>query len=576
LDVQLFSSNFALFADAPKAVKKLRELILQLAVQGRLVPQNRLEEPASKLAEKIEAEKIRSKEHGLNTLLTVRVDDEDVPYLLPNGWMWSRLANVGLINPRNNFDDNNLASFVPMNLVPQKYGDPVKTETRYWGEIRKGFTHFAENDVVLAKITPCFQNGKAAVMRGLENRIGAGTTELHVFRPIDGFILPEYVLIYLKSPEFLSNGIPRMTGTAGQKRVPSDYFAYSPFPLPPLEEQKRIVHKVDQLMRLCQELEQRQQAKCESRVCLNNVMLAPLKKAALLPPEEFKQATTKLIDNFDTLYDSVDTVVKLRSTVLQLAIQGKLVPQDPSDQSSQELLKRIQSEIVEQQTAGVYKSSPSLPPISKAEQPFPLPLGWQWSRLRSLVFTLGDGLHGTPKYSKETDCYFINGNNFAEGRIIIKPHTKTVALAEIQKHTKRMTSNTVLVSINGTLGNVAFYNDENIVLGKSACYFNLASLVDKHFVGRVIESPYFIDYATAHSTGTTIRNLGLKAMNHFPVPLPPLEEQRRIVAKVNQLMALCDDLETKLRQAEADSEKLLNAAVGYVLRAVTSVDRGRG
>jgi type I restriction enzyme S subunit len=131
----------------------------------------------------------------------------------------------------------------------------------------------------------------------------------------------------------------------------------------------------------------------------------------------------------------------------------------------------------------------------------------------------------------------------------------------MQKHRKLMTSNTVLVSINGTLGSVAFYNNEKVVLGKSACYFNLSSLVDKHFVRRVIESPYFVNYAIDNATGTTIRNLGLKAMNYFPVPLPPIAEQRWIVTKVDQLMALVDELEAQLAVSRVTGEKLIEAIV---------------
>src|SRR5215204_2948163 len=170
-------------ADAPNAIARLRELILQLAVEGKLVHQDDREESAFQLIKKIEAEKLRlAKKKGLEASQAIPVEEEEFPYVLPDSWLWTRLTNLGLVNPRNNFDDSATASFVPMNLIPQKYGESVKTETRYWGAIKSGFTHFAEGDVVLAKITPCFQNGKAAVMRGLENNVGAGTTELHVFR----------------------------------------------------------------------------------------------------------------------------------------------------------------------------------------------------------------------------------------------------------------------------------------------------------------------------------------------------------------------------------------------------------
>ncbi|BBL57580.1 hypothetical protein MKFW12EY_11930 [Methylomonas koyamae] len=135
----------------------------------------------------------------------------------------------------------------------------------------------------------------------------------------------------------------------------------------------------------------------------------------------------------------------------------------------------------------------------------------------------------------------------------------------MQKHKKPMSTNTVLVSINGTLGNVAFYNNEEVVLGKSACYFNLSSSINKYYIKLLIESPYFLEYALLGATGTTIKNLSLKAMNEFPVPLPPLAEQHRIVAKVDELMALCDQLETQLADTAADSRRLLEAVLHQAL-----------
>ena len=140
-----------------------------------------------------------------------------------------------------------------MKLINADWADSHGHEIRKWADIKQGFTHFAEGDVSLAKITPCFENRKSAVMRNLSNEIGAGTTELHVIRPV--FVEPDYILIFLKSSQFVEAGIPMMTGTAGQKRVPTEYFAAAPFPLPPLAEQRRIVAKVDQLMALVDQLE---------------------------------------------------------------------------------------------------------------------------------------------------------------------------------------------------------------------------------------------------------------------------------------------------------------------------------
>ena len=156
-----------------------------------------------------------------------------------------------------------MVSFCPMPVIPTDYRQRFAPETRRWGDIKKGYTHFAEGDVVVAKITPCFQNRKSCVMTGLEGGIGAGTTELHVIRIIANKVVPEYLLLFYKSPDFLQMGVATMTGTAGQQRVPREYFAYTPLPLPPLAEQQRIVAKVDELMGLIDRLEQHLVAKRE-------------------------------------------------------------------------------------------------------------------------------------------------------------------------------------------------------------------------------------------------------------------------------------------------------------------------
>lgn len=262
------SNNFELLYDNPENVDKLRQAILQLAVLGKLVPQDPKDEPASVLLEKIKAEKerlLKEKKIKKTKPLSLIAPDE-FPYELPGNWEWTKLAEIGLINPRNEIEDGKEVSFIPMKLVPTVFGNKIESEKREWKDIKKGFTHFAEGDVAIAKITPCFQNRKSVVMRSLINGFGAGTTELHIFRSINEQVIPEYVLLYLKTSKFIMDGVDRMTGSAGQKRVPKTYFSENPFPLPPLKEQKRIVAKVEQFMFLCDKLKaklSRSQSDCD-------------------------------------------------------------------------------------------------------------------------------------------------------------------------------------------------------------------------------------------------------------------------------------------------------------------------
>lgn len=232
----------------------LPKSILQAAVRGTLVPQNIHDEPASELLKRIQEEKSRLIEAGKlkKEKPLPPISEEEKPFDLPDGWEWCRLGEVCLINPRNQLPDDREVSFIPMALISNSYFGGHHQEIRVWGKVKSGFTHFAENDIVLAKITPCFQNGKSCIVKNLKNGFGAGTTELHVLRCLQ--ISPKYLLNFLKNPEFLRDGEKNMTGTAGQQRVPTSYIKNILFPLPPLAEQQRIVAKVDELMALCEQL----------------------------------------------------------------------------------------------------------------------------------------------------------------------------------------------------------------------------------------------------------------------------------------------------------------------------------
>ncbi|MCJ0877816.1 restriction endonuclease subunit S [Pseudomonas sp. JI-2] len=557
----LLTDNLPLLAGAPNGIKKLRELILELAVRGKLVPQDPNDEPASELLKRIAEEKARLMVEGKirkQKPLAV-IDADEKPFELPAGWQWSSLAQVAFVNPRNAAADSLEVSFVPMTFIGTRFDDQHAQEPRLWSDVKQGFTHFAEGDIGVAKITPCFENSKACVFSNLVNGLGAGTTELHVVRPVTGSLDPRYVLAYLKSPQFLRIGETKMTGTAGQKRLPKDFVEANPFPLPPLAEQHRIVAKVDELMALCDRLEA-QQADAESaHALLVQALLHSLTQAA--DAEDFAASWQRLAEHFHTLFITEPSINALKQTLLQLAVMGKLVPQDPNDEPADELLEKIASEIAQLYSEGKIRKPKSIDVVSTEDAAFEAPQGWKWLRLSQITRQLGDGLHGTPIYSKDGEYYFVNGNNLKEGKIAIKPETKTVSEAEYIKHKKPLDGQSILVSINGTIGNVAFYNSEKIVLGKSACYLNLASGVSKDFVRLLIEGPGFMKYALKSATGTTIKNLGLKAMNDYPIALPPLAEQHRIVAKVDQLTAICDQLKTRLTQARRLNEQLATALV---------------
>jgi type I restriction enzyme S subunit len=239
---------------------QLKKSILQEAVQGKLVPQDPADEPASVLLERIRAEKEQLIKAGKikrdkHESVIFRRDnshyekrgseevciDDEIPFDLPDSWEWIRLGSLVQVNPRNNLPDDTDVGFIPMPLLKEGFNNQHTFETRKWSEVKNGFTHFANGDVVIAKITPCFQNRKSAVIADLPNGYGAGTTELHVLRDNTHLLYMPYLLLLCKTHDFITTGMKNFTGTAGQQRVGKDFISNYLVPLPPVHEQKRIV-----------------------------------------------------------------------------------------------------------------------------------------------------------------------------------------------------------------------------------------------------------------------------------------------------------------------------------------------
>ena len=247
----------------------LRKSILQEAIQGKLVPQIEAEGTAQELLELIKQEKQhllkegKLKKSALTDSVIFRGDDNkyyenhgknvvcidtEIPFEIPSSWQWVRLANVVQVNPKNDAPNETRAAFIPMECVDATYLSKYTYHERKWGDIKAGFTHFADGDVAFAKITPCFQNRKSMILRKLPNGIGAGTTELKVLRPYGKTINREYLLFFLESPYFVEEAV--FKGTANQQRIISGYMENKLFPLPPLSEQQRISEKIKEAYKL--------------------------------------------------------------------------------------------------------------------------------------------------------------------------------------------------------------------------------------------------------------------------------------------------------------------------------------
>lgn len=547
MNLKTFYEKFERFADAPGAVPKMRELVLGLAVQGKLVEQHSTDGSAADLvttASSVRAKLIKEKK--LRKPRAIQPVAEFDLYPIPNSWAWTSLGEITEIGPRNDVPDSTPATFLPMPAIPQQYGGKLVGEVRSWGEIKKGFTHLADGDIALGKITPCFQNGKSAVIEGLENGIGAGTTELHVARPFAPIVEPYYIWTFLRSPQFLLEGIPHMTGSAGQKRVPTGYFACKPLPLPPLAEQKRIVAKVDALMALCDQLEA-QQAEREAQA-------AAVQRAAR---HRFHQAPGP--DTVDYLFHSafnlkpsslknsslIPQTSSLRQSILTLAVQGKLVPQDPGDERADD----------DQRQA-----------LKLEVTPFDIPDNWKWSLLEHLSDINGGFAFKSSDYKdKGTRVIRISDfdeTGFKEHRIVRHPFEPEFEKFSLEEE------NILMAMTGGTVGKSYYVSKlpEPMVVNQRVATIKVNPLAVPRYIDILIRSE-LTQRVIQEAKNSTNDNISMKSIKGFLVPLPPLTEQRRIVTKVDQLMGRVDQLEAQLEQSRSSAQKLLEALIAELTTA---------
>ena len=559
---EMLLEHFDLLATAPGGVARLRELILTLAVQGKLVPQDPTDESASVLLQKIRAEKDRLIAEGKikrDKPLTP-ITDEEKPFELPQGWEWARLGTIGNI-----FNGNSINATEKEAKYSRVDGFPyIATKDVGYGfdpfDYCNGiYIPFAESKFRVAHegaVLICAEGGSAGRKCGLTDRDICFGNKLFANEPY-GKISSRFLLCIYLSPDFRASFSAEMTGIIGGVSIAR--FVEILISIPPLAEQSRIVSRVEELMRLCDALEANGQLDATQHAQLLQSLLGTLTDSAT--PEELAANWQRVAAHFDLLLDRPEAVDALEQIILQLAVRGLLVPQDPNDEPASVLLQKIRAEKDRLISEGKIKRDKPLPPITDEEKPFELPDGWGWVRLRDLVTHLGDGLHGTPNYSPNGGYFFVNGNNLGEGVITIKPETKRVDQGEFEKYRKPLDETSVLLSINGTLGRVAFYRSEMIVLGKSACYFNVTFGFQKLFAKLLLECPYFMTYAENSATGTTIKNLGLKAIGDWPIALPPVAEQSRIVARVEELCQLCNDLRQRLTASHSTQVHLAEALV---------------
>lgn len=489
--------------------QELKNSILQRAIEGKLVEQRAEEGSGKDIVKKLLAEKQKLVENGkvYKKKPTDPFFEGNYPFEIPEEWTWVQLSDVSIIQEgagirKFQYKNDGVQLLCVTNILENNIDLDKKQIFISKEEYIKKYQHLTpiKDDI----ITACSGGswGKVAIY-DLDETVMLNTSTLRM--RFFGDLSINKFLYYITQSAFFKDQLKKqMVGI--QPNFGYAHYSRIEFPLPPLNEQKRIVEKIEELMPLVEAYEESWKR------------LEELNKKF---PEDMKKS------------------------LLQEAIKGKLVEQRAEEGTGEELYETIQAEKKKLIKEGKIKKQKALPEITEGEIPFEIPENWKWVRLGNLVSVLGDGLHGTPKYDINGSYYFINGNNLVDGKIFVTNATKKVNENEWEKYKKPLDDSSVLVSINGTIGNLSFYNSEKVVLGKSACYFNLVLSDLKYYIYYVLKSAYFLKHVNKNATGTTIKNVSLKVMRELIFPLPPLNEQKRIVERLEELLPLCDQLMTK-------------------------------
>ena len=532
-------------------IKKLRELILELAVRGKLVPQDASDEPASVLLEKIAEEKaqlIADKKIKKQKPLP-KITDEEKPFELPKGWSEARFGEVYLME----YGDN----------LPK----PKRSDT---GE----YMVYGSNGVVGSHNKssvqgPCIVIGRkgSAGALNLSKDDGCWVTDVaYSVTPPNGvdldFAFKQFHTLGLTT---LGKGIK-----PGLNRNEANLVVIS---IPPLAEQQRIVAKVDELMALCDQLEQQTEQSLSAHQTLVEVLLASLTSDISTDGdsnEDFQTSWQRIAEHFDVLFTTEASIEQLKQTILQLAVMGKLVPQNPNDEPASVLLEKIAEEKAQLIAEKKIKKQKPLPAITDEEKPFELPTGWAFERLGNLTSRLGSG--STPRGGKS--AYVDTGIIFLRSQNVWNDGLKLNDTAYITEETHHKMENThvfpndVLLNITGaSLGRSTIF-PEKLVTANVSQHVTIIRLLETsmcEFVHLGIKSPLVQKLVWGRQVGMAIEGLSKKVLEQFEFPVPPLAEQHRIVAKVDELMALCEQLKARLADAQTTQLHLADAVVENAL-----------
>ena len=527
-DTVLLERHFDTAFAAPDGIQKLRELILTLAMQGKLVPQDPKDQPASELLKAIEAEKQRLLKEGKikQPKLLSEIEIMEMPYQLPKDWKWAKLGDVmfeamtGIDRGKQFQSKSNEYPYFKMNNISNSGCCDFSNVTRinYEGSDHEKYV-LREGDFLFNTRNSRELVGKTCIFKRPNNEQWFFNNNI-LRIDLPDLILNHFVNFWFLSPLGKSELEKLKSATTNVAAVYQGKLVSFPIPLPPLAEQRRIVAKIDRLMAHCDELEKLRAERNQKRITVHTAALDRLLNAK--ESNDFSTAWRFITQHFGELYSVKENVAELRKAILQLAVMGKLVPQDPTDEPASELLRAIAAEKQQLVKEGKIKQPKPLPDIKPEEMPYELPKGWQWSNIQNISLKVTDGEHATPQRS-ESGYYLLSARNVTNEGIKLD-NVDYVPQHEYERIRKRCNPEIgdILISCSGSVGRIAIVDANDYVMVRSAALIKHEhNFLMSSFLAYALKSPMVQSQIVEKSRTTAQSNLFLGKINEILIPIPP-------------------------------------------------------
>jgi len=555
-------------------IKKLRELILELAVRGKLVAHDSNDEPASELLKRIAAEKAELVKQGKikKQKPVPEIREDEKPFELPIGWEWVTLATIGEIVGGGTPTSNNPHYWCSQGIKWLTPADLNGLQGKYISSGARDITTDGLSNSS-AKLMP-----KGTVLFSSRAPIGYVAISNNELSTNQGFksCVPyikesaEYIYYFLLSA---AKKIDEMASGTTFKEVSGAVVSKVLLPFPPINEQLKIVQVADKLMSLCDQLEQQSFTRPEAHQQLVETLLATLTESQ--NAEEFADNWARISQHFDTLFTTEVSIDALKQTILQLAVMGKLVPQDPNDEPASELLKRIEQEKAQLEKEGKIKKQKPLPPVSDDEKPFELPMGWEWCRIGEIIANMDAGWSPacSPEPSPNEDIWGVLKTTAVQRLEYRQQENKTLPSSKLPRPQYEIQDGDILVTRAGPKNRVGISclvekTRPRLMISDKIIRFHLISNdISAKYISLCLNCGVTADYLEASKSGMaeSQMNISQENLRSAPVALPPAAIQWKVISTIEDFFKVCDQLKSRLQSARQTQLHLADALTDAAL-----------